>query len=114
VIIKYRGGPLNRRDFTGPAQQPTYRDITGQPMNVDLGRTVAIERIHQQSRNAAYVYSAQRCEYTYVGKLLSDTATEQIRRLLDRMLEHPEEAARCEAEIRRIEGLSVVKTESAA
>lgn len=77
MIIRYRGGPLNRRTFTGPSQQPKYRDHAGQPITHEHGSKMALAAARHLTRATSYVYNAQQCTYEHISLLIADCETQR-------------------------------------
>jgi hypothetical protein len=78
VIIRYRGGPLNRRKFIGPSNQPKYRDVTGQPIPLDHGGQAAkFATIRRAYDEATYAYDSQHCEYVHIPLLWAEVDNQE-------------------------------------
>lgn len=101
--IRYVGGPLDRHWFHGPARQPKYRDHLGQPLDFEVGRNTTMAEARRQVAAASYAYDANRAEYVFIGRLLTEAADTRIKALLDQLAEHPDQAEQIETEIQRIE-----------
>lgn len=82
--IRYQGGPLNRRSFYGPSAQPKYRDAAGTVLDHPAGRDLTSQRCRDEvAKVAVYIYNAQRCEYVFVGRIVEECVTAQLRRELE-------------------------------
>lgn len=106
MIIRYRGGPLNRRTYTGPSEQPPYRDRHGNILDRPRGRGVTGTQLAEAFRRAAYVYDPQKCEYIHRPDLFVDSDNARITELMERIKVNPYRADQYEAEIRQIEARS--------
>jgi len=112
--IRYQGGPLDRQSFSGPSTQPAFRDGEGNVVTYEGGEQASIQVVREAADRSVYIYDAQHCTYRFISDVVTNLRSESIRRKLERLEEHPEEAGRIEAEIREIEERSAQLAESAA
>lgn len=72
MIIRYRGGPLNRQTFTGPSHQPQYRDPDGQAIPYQQARDHVISAVQTRRVPDVYVYDRRQCAYIYFDQLVAE------------------------------------------
>lgn len=101
MSIRYKGGPLNRRQANSNAA--SHRDAAGHPIPLRIARDLIHGHAQLGSTAPVYFLAPDKRTYVWLGDLIADRRTQRIKELIEHAEQHPEDAARVEAQIREFE-----------
>jgi hypothetical protein len=101
VNIRYKGGPLNRRQANSNA--PSHRDADGHPIALRIAQDLIQGHARLGSTAPVYFLGPDKRTYVWLRDLVAGRRTQRIKELIEHAEQHPEDAARVEAQIRELE-----------